>query len=150
MKLHVVALNKRKIFTVARGCLTIFTHYIARSAVLRSSIAVMSYRRMFSRAFVRPRLLQQHSKPVEWRILRHSYSVLEGPSEVVSLPLLARASTLGESSEAMATKKDFVVERKVLAYPPPHYFDTHKVITELQKAGQSFYEFGESSINFHL
>ena len=147
MKLHVVALNKRKIFTVAPGCLTIFTHYIARSAVLVSQIcAVMSYKRIFSRAFVRPRLLQQHSKPVEWRVLRHSYSVLEGPSEVVSLPLLARASTLGESSEAMATKKDLVVERKVLAYPPPHYFDTHKVITELQKAGQSFG--GRSTLNF--
>ena len=69
--------------------------------------------------------------------------MLEGPAEGMSLPLLARASTLGETSTSTSSSevtkvptKDIVVERKVLAYPPRHYFDTHKVITDLQRAGK--------------
>ena len=70
--------------------------------------------------------------------------MLEGPAEST---LMARASTLGDSSASStssseATKtltRDVAIERKVLAYPPKHYFDTHKVITELQNAGKDVY-----------
>jgi hypothetical protein len=66
--------------------------------------------------------------------------VVDGPAEGQARPLLARAS-LGtaevttSTSEVKPRKSDLVIERKVLAYPPPHYFDTHKVISQLQQAG---------------
>ena len=87
----------------------------------------MSFRKLFSRTLVRPTLLRYYSV------------VVEGPSEGQARPLLARASLgtaeVTSSSEVKPRKSDLVIERKVLAYPPPHYFDTHKVISQLQQAG---------------
>ena len=62
--------------------------------------------------------------------------LVEGPSDGKKLPLLAQAS-VREASDVKPKKTDVIVERKVLAYPPPHYFDTHKVITQLQQAGRT-------------
>ena len=87
----------------------------------------MSWRRLFSRTLSRPTWLRYYSV------------VVEGPSEGQARPLLARASlgtTEVTSSEVKPRKSDLVLERKVLAYPPPHYFDTHKVISQLQQAGK--------------
>ena len=86
----------------------------------------MSSRRLFSRAFVRPTLLRYYSV------------VVDGPSESHATPLLARASLASEVSDVKPKKSDLVIERKVLAYPPPHYFDTHKVISQLQQAGSEY------------
>lgn len=87
----------------------------------------MSFRKLFSRTLIRPTLLRYYSV------------VVEGPSEGQARPLLARASLgtaeVTSSSEVKPRKSDLVIERKVLAYPPPHYFDTHKVISQLQQAG---------------
>ncbi len=90
----------------------------------------MSLRKLFSRTLIRPSLLRYYSV------------VVDGPAEGQARPLLARAS-LGtaevtastSTSEVKPRKSDLVLERKILAYPPPHYFDTHKVISQLQQAG---------------
>lgn len=67
--------------------------------------------------------------------------MMDGPAEgqPTTRPLLARASLgTAEVSDVKPRKSDLVIERKVLAYPPPHYFDTHKVITQLQQAGNKY------------
>ena len=91
----------------------------------REKKSSMSFRKLFSRTLVRPGLLRYYT------------AVVEGPSEGQARPLLARASlgTAEVTSEIKPRKSDLVIERKVLAYPPPHYFDTHKVISQLQQAG---------------
>lgn len=92
----------------------------------------MSLRKLFSRTVIRPTLLRYYSVAVD------------GPTESQARPLLRARSSLGTaevattSSEVKPRKSDLVLERKVLAYPPPHYFDTHKVVSQLQQAGTNF------------
>ena len=96
----------------------------------------MSFRKLFSGTLIRPALFRYYSV------------VVEGPTEGQARPLLARASlataevantSSSGGGEVKPRKSDVVIERKVLAYPPPHYFDTHKVISQLQQAGTNLW-----------
>ena len=110
----------------------------ARSAVFTVCF-VMSFRMLLSKTLGRPALLRHCSVSAECPLVRH-YSVLvegSGQADGKALPLLAQARmTVSSESSDTKPKAELVVERKILAYPPTHYFDTHKVVTALQQAGK--------------
>lgn len=140
-----VKLDNRSRLIFIKGRLTTTTHYSQSARSTESSqfhhLRIMSYRRLLCRALSRPTWLRCRSRfavSVECPLPRHYSVVVEGPGDGQAPPLLAQARPTilsSDISDVSPKKTELLVERKVLAYPPAHYFDTHKFVTTLQQAG---------------
>ena len=80
------------------------------------------------------------SRPVPSRSLsasaRRSYILPNGTSANPSTELLLPRTKDEEKSITKKRKPASKESQEALAYPPAHYFDTHKVVAQLQSSGE--------------